>query len=194
MQELKQRFKELLLNIYPKREGMENLLNYLENETDFFTAPASTKHHGAEAFGLLEHSLQVYDKIEKLIESGVYQDNISPDSVVIAALLHDVCKANFYKIVYRWRKDDSNRWEQYPTYEIDDQLPFGHGEKSVLLLQKYIMLTNEEIAAINWHMGGFDSRAKDYAGMMALSGAMEKFPLAVLLHMADLSATYFAKK
>lgn len=194
MQELKQKFKDLLLNIYPKREGMENLLNYLENETDFFTAPASTKHHGAEAFGLLEHSLQVYDKIEKLIESGVYQDNISPDSVVIAALLHDVCKANFYKIAYRWRKDDSNRWEQYPTYEIDDQLPFGHGEKSVMLLQKYILLTNEEIAAINWHMAGFDSRAKDYAGMMALSGAMEKFPLAVLLHMADLSATYFAKK
>lgn len=194
MQELKQKFKELLLNTYPKREGMDNLLNYLENETDFFTAPASTKHHGAEAFGLLEHSLQVYDKIEKLIESGVYQDNISPDSVVIAALLHDVCKANFYKIAYRWRKDDSNRWEQYPTYEIDDQLPFGHGEKSVMLLQKYILLTNEEIAAINWHMAGFDSRAKDYAGMMALSGAMEKFPLAVLLHMADLSATYFAKK
>lgn len=160
------------------REGADKLLAWLES-TDFFTAPASTKYHGAHEGGLCEHSVNVYNRF--------VCDN--PESRAICGLLHDLCKANFYKTSTRNVKNESTgAWEKQPFYQVDDQLPYGHGEKSVYIISGFMRLTREEAMAIRWHMGGFDDAVK--GGNYAISGAFDKFPLAVMLHCADLQATY----
>jgi len=169
------------------RKGIDKVIKYL-NDTDFFIAPASTRFHGAREGGLLEHSLDVYARI-KILATSLYPGQINTTSLTIVALLHDVCKADFYKLDTRNVKIDGI-WKQVPMYTIDDKMPIGHGEKSVIILQSLTTLTADEIYAIRWHMGGFDDAAKSYAGSMQLSAAMSKCPLLVLLHMADLSASY----
>lgn len=179
----KARFKELLLSVGTRRDGLERLLNWLEQK-DFFEAPASTKFHGAYKGGLLEHSLNVYDAFMKL-----FGDNDHPnDSVIICTLLHDVCKVGFYEIELRNRKNEKGRWEKYPVYVVKDQFPYGHGEKSVYIINCFTRLTHEEAIAIRWHMGGFDDSVK--AGQSTQSNAFGQCPLAVKLHMADLYSTY----
>jgi len=172
-----------------KREGANNLLDYLLS-TDFCTAPASTKFHSCYKGGLLEHSINAYKRFKSLIklEYGEnYADKISEESIAIIALLHDVCKINTYKEELRNVKVDG-AWTQVPYYTVDDALPYGHGEKSVYMISGFMKLTREESMAINWHMGGFDSRVM--GGSYSLSGAFYKYPLAVLFHTADLMATY----
>ena len=109
------------------------------------------------------------------------------ESVAIIALLHDLCKVNFYKVDYRNVKVDG-QWTQQPYYTIDDTLPYGHGEKSVYIISGFMRLTREEAMAINWHSGGFDDRVK--GGSFAMSDAYYKFPNAMIFHTADLMATY----
>ena len=99
-----------------------------------------------------------------------------------------ICKANFYGVEMRNRKNEQGKWEQYPFYIVNDQLPYGHGEKSVYIINGFMKLTREEAMAIRWHMGGFDESVK--GGSHAMSDAFSQFPLAVLLHVADLQATY----
>ena len=107
----------------------------------------------------------------------------------ICGLLHDVCKAIFYKVGTRNVKIDvTGQWEKVPFYQVADQLPYGHGEKSVYLIERFMRLRTEEAMAIRWHMGGFDDAAK--GGCFAISEAYDKYPLAVKLHIADLKATY----
>lgn len=177
-----------------KREGIEKLITWLNQETDFFTAPASTKFHGAYPLGLMEHSITVCKELTAL--SKRYCPNSPPESVLIVSLLHDLCKANFYKIGYRNKKDEvTGRWEKVEVYEVEDKQPFGHGEKSVILAQRFIQLSDEEIAAIRWHMGGYDDSARGgFSSGSAISAAYEKYPLAVALHMADLAASFIQKK
>lgn len=171
-----------------KRSGIVELLRYMDLETDFFTAPASTKYHGNYRGGLLEHSLNVYDALKKL--NSLFPDlNISEESIAICALFHDLCKANYYTESTRNVKDDATgKWSKVPYYTTDDQFPIGHGEKSVILLMKYIKLNDDEIYAIRWHMGGFDSATK--GGDYGESKAYENCPLAVMLHLADMMASY----
>ena len=182
---LKERYLTLLRST--KREGMENLINYLESKSDFFTAPASTKYHGAYEGGLLEHSLDAYDHMVKLAQ--IYQlSDVTESSIIITALLHDICKVNFYKIDYRNKKNEKGVWEKISYYKIDDTVPLGHGEKSVIMLQQFIALTIDEIMAIRWHMGSFSGN--DYTTTQSLSKAMEQYKIVTLLHMADLAAGY----
>ena len=101
--------------------------------------------------------------------------------------MHDLCKANTYKIELRNVKENGE-WVKKPYYAVEEQFPYGHGEKSVFILQNYLHLTAEEALAINWHMGGFDQRVK--GGSYSISAVYEKSPLAVLLHTADILATY----
>ena len=184
------RFMELLESV--KRDGMDELKVWLIKESDFFTAPASNQYHGACEGGLVEHSLAVFDRLDSLLDAGMMTNTPIPlDSVVIVGLLHDICKANFYTIEYRNRKNESGQWEKYPYYAFDDKFPCGHGEKSVIILQKYIRLTDEEIMAIRWHMGLSDT---DYGNRQSMSKAFNEYPLAVALHMADLATCYFDKK
>ena len=177
-----------LFNEHVHREGAAELLAWLES-TDFFEAPASTRFHGACAQGLVLHSLNVY----KVLRSKFCRDEENMESVVIAALLHDVCKANYYTMSTRNVKNkDTGRWEEVPFYSIVDELPYGHGEKSVWMIERHMRLTVEEAIAIRWHMGGFDDAAR--GGCKAISEAYDAYPLAVKLHMADLAATYLLEK
>lgn len=176
-----------------KREGATALLEWLK-KTDFFTAPASTRHHSAFEGGLCLHSVNCYNRFLNNIinEYGEnFQDVISDESVAIIALLHDVCKTNFYKEDMRNVKVDGI-WVQQPYYSIEDTLPYGHGEKSVYMISGFMKLTREEAMAINWHMGGFDARV--IGGSMAMSQAFYAYPISVLLHIADIQATYLDEK
>ena len=179
--------KELFLSTFRKnvqRPGAEKLLAWMET-TDFFTAPASTRFHAAYEGGLLDHSMNVYNVlISKHFDPA--SDDI--ESFTIVSLLHDLCKAGFYKTELRNRKNDRGEWEKVPVYTVDDQFPYGHGEKSVYLIERFMRLRTEEAMAIRWHMGGFDDAAR--GGCFAISEAYDKYPLAVKLHIADLQATY----
>ena len=188
-------FKEEFLNIFDniKRDGAEKLKKYLL-ASDFFSAPASTKFHCAYEGGLVEHSVKVYNRLVNNLKAE-YGDNwqnvVSLESATICSLLHDLCKIDFYKVDYRNVKEN-NEWVKKPFYTKDELLPYGHGEKSVYIISGFIKLTREEAIAINWHMGGFDSRCK--GGDNSISEAFNLFPLAVLLHTSDLQATYLDEK
>ena len=198
------RFEELLASV--DRAGIDKLLGYIR-KTDFYRAPASTRFHLACEGGLLQHSLNVYDCLVAKKESPVWKPvlaEIPDESLIIMALLHDLCKANFYKEGTKnqktydpekvseaepWqRKHDQMGdfiWETVKTYQVDDQPPLGHGEKSVMLIQCYIRLTMQEVMAIRWHMGFSDAK-ENYA---TVGQAMEKYPVVLALHEADLEAT-----
>lgn len=200
-----EKFEKLLSTV--RRDGVEKLLHYIQKNTDFYKAPASTKFHLACAGGLLQHSLNVYECLIAKRESSVWKDvlkDIPDESLIIIALLHDLCKANFYTegtknqktydpekvaAAEAWqRKHDAQGdfiWETVKTYQVDDQLPLGHGEKSVMLIQCYIRLTMQEVMAIRWHMGF--SEAKENWNM--LGSAMEKYPIVLAIHEADLEAS-----
>ena len=178
-----------IYNEYVKRQGAQEFLDWLL-KTDFFTAPASTKYHGACEGGLLLHSLNVYKTLrERYFEEG----KDSEESFAICALLHDLCKAQFYKVSTRNVKNDvTGQWEKVPYYTVEDAFPYGHGEKSVFLVERFMRLKTSEAMAIRWHMGGFDDSAR--GGSFAISLAYEKYPLAVKLHLADLESTYLKEK
>lgn len=178
-----------IYNEYVKRQGSQEFLDWLL-KTDFFTAPASTKYHGACEGGLLLHSLNVYKTLrERYFEEG----KDSEESFAICALLHDLCKAQFYKVSTRNVKNDvTGQWEKVPYYTVEDAFPYGHGEKSVFLIERFMRLKTSEAMAIRWHMGGFDDSAR--GGSFAISLAYEKYTLAVKLHLADLESTYLKEK
>jgi len=176
----KERFLSLCADI--KREGVEELLSWL-GKSDFFICPASTRFHGAYQGGLLEHSLNVYDELRRLLT--VYPEiNVPEESIIICALFHDLCKVNMYGSEKRNRKNERGQWETYDAYTIQEKFCFGgHGSKSVFIIQQFMKLTPEEAVAINCHMSAFDENK--YVG-----NAYEQFPFAWLLSAADQSATY----
>ena len=168
------------------REGSATLLDWLES-TDFFMAPASTRYHSCHEGGLCEHSLNVYHRLMNNIDEDPMDCHII-ETVTICGLLHDVCKANFYKATTRnVKNDETGRWEKVPYYSVEEKFPFGHGEKSVFLIERFMKLTPEEAVAIRFHMGEFEKER-------STSDAYSKFPLAVMLHIADLSATFLDEK
>lgn len=185
-------YKEEFLKIYKeniKRSGSNELLEWLL-KTDFFTAPASTKFHCACNGGLVQHSVSVYNV---LMNKHFNADEDSNESFAICALLHDLCKAQFYKVTTRnVKNEETGKWEKQPFYMVEDVFPYGHGEKSVFLIERFMRLKTSEAMAIRWHMGGFDDTAK--AGGFAISLAYDKYPLAVKLHLADLESTYLNEK
>lgn len=195
------------------RDGATELLAWLETETDFFDAPCSTKFHLNYKGGLVAHSLHVWSRLEALCEKefGAPLTDTQKESVAIIGLLHDVCKVNFYTVQYRnqktydadtiakyrksvdaWQiKHDAAGdfvWESVPSYAVNDKFPFGHGEKSVFLVSRYIKLTDEEAMAIRWHMGFSDQDFK--AGGYSVASAFSLSKMAVMAHIADLEATY----
>lgn len=174
------------------REGADRLLDYLcSDHCDFFTAPASTQYHGAYPGGLLEHSLNVYDCLCDYLARervrDVYGLDFSEESIAIVALLHDLCKVNFYVESTRNVKENGV-WVAKPYYTIDDQLPYGHGEKSVYIASGYMRLTRDEAFAIRYHMGFSGNEESRDVG-----NAFAKFPLAVALFTADMEATFFVE-
>ncbi len=186
--------KERFLEIYQKhihREGSVELLEYLQSRaSDFFTAPASTRFHGSHEGGLAEHSLNVYDCLHQYLNrervKETYGLDYSDESIAIVSLLHDVCKINCYKPGTRNVKDEHGVWHSVPTYEFDDKLPYGHGEKSVYILSGYMRLTREEAFAIRYHMGFSGTEDSRNVG-----SAFAMYPLSLALSIADMEATYY---
>ncbi|HIT57829.1 MAG TPA: hydrolase [Candidatus Galloscillospira stercoripullorum] len=175
------------------REGAEALLDYLENKSDFFTAPASTRYHGAYAGGLCDHSVNVYhclrDYLSRARVQELYGLEYSEETVALVALLHDVCKVGCYKSGTRNVKGSDGKWTAVPTFFFDDPLPYGHGEKSVYIVNGFLRLTREEAMAIRWHMGFSGGEDKGLVGQ-----AFQKYPLAFALATADMEATYFLEQ
>lgn len=179
-----------------RRDYADNLLAWLERETDFFEAPASTRHHGARPGGLLEHSLNVYHRLRTIymmeherpdLPSGIAEE--AEETIAICALLHDVCKVNCYHVETKRRKNpETGRWEDFQGYAFRDPLPLGHGEKSLYLIQRHMDLEPEEALAIRWHMGAYDNAAK--ADPRALSAAMAATPWVWRLQEADMCAAW----
>jgi len=181
---MKEKFIELLKKV--DRDGMNDLLDFLE-KSDFYKAPASTRFHGDYEGGLVEHSLKVYELLVEKVKNSPVPIDVKEESLIIIALLHDICKANYYKVDYRNAKNEFGEWEKVPYYTVDDTIPYGHGEKSVMMITEYIKLTVEEKYCIRWHMG-FTEPKELYT---TIGNAYKKYPLALLVHEADLEATYF---
>lgn len=178
-----------------RRPGVDALIDYLE-KSDFFEAPASTIYHGSYAGGLVEHSLNVYTMLQwyvaNLQDSDFELPKISEESVIIVALLHDLCKVNCYHESTRNVKNEqTGKWEKVPCYKRDPLLPMGHGGKSVFIIQQFIKLTPEEAQAIYWHMGAYDT--SPYNTLNELGKSYEMNLLAFLLNQADMMATYIAE-
>ncbi len=189
--------KERFIKIYNeniKREGADKLLEYLQSPaSDFFTAPASARFHSSFEGGLCEHSLNVYDCLRGYLQSPRIKEQFgfeySEESIAIVALLHDLCKVGIYKKGFRNVKDERGVWQRVDTFEYDDRLPYGHGEKSVYIISGYMKLTREEAFAIRYHMG-YSSEREDPRNV---SLAFEMFPLAFAVSVADSEATYFVE-
>lgn len=186
---MKQQFIDILKET--RREGIDGVTEYLD-KAGFFKAPASANRHLSRDGGLLEHSLNVYRAAmalrEKIIElKPEVEGKLPVESVAIAALLHDVCKANIYHKTKKFRKDEQGRWEQYDGYEVDySRFPMGHGEKSVVMLLRLgLKLTNDELLAIRWHMGAWDLPFQSFEAKSNISSAGDVAPLVSLLQAAD---------
>ena len=181
-EECKERFVTLCNNI--KRTGINELMSWIE-DSDFYTAPASTRFHGAYEGGLVAHSLNVYDELCRLLK--VYPEiKVPNETILICSLFHDLCKINMYDKEKRNRKNSEGIWESYDAYTIKEKFCYGgHGSKSVFLIQHFIQLTPEEAVAIQCHMSSWE----DGAGR-SVGSAFEQFPLAWLVHVADESATF----
>lgn len=182
--------KERFIEVYNQnitREGADKLLDFLLNGSDFFTAPASTRYHGAHEGGLVEHSLNVYDCLKDMVDRlrERYGIEYTDESIAIAGLLHDICKVNFYKTSYRNVKDETGRWQSVPYYTIEDTLPYGHGEKSAYIVSAYMRLTRDEAFAIRYHMGFSGTEDPGNVGR-----ALEMFPLAYATCCADMEAAF----
>lgn len=203
------RFEELFSGI--KRSGAERVLNYIR-QSDFYTAPASTKYHLSVKGGLLQHSLDVYDALQAEKKNPIWGkalEKVSEESLLIVSLLHDLCKTYYYaegtknqktydpevvaaadrKLV---KKDSMGEfvWETVPCYTVENKYPLGHGSRSVIFIMKMMPLTMEETTAIYWHMGAYC----DQGQWNELREAYKKYPLALALHHADMVATYIMEK
>ena len=185
--------KEEFIQIYQEhihRQGAKNLLEYLSSDaSDFFTAPSSTRYHGAYEGGLVQHSVNVYhclvDYLSRPRTKELYGMNYTDETVALVALLHDICKLNFYVKDTR-NKKINGKWETVPYYRIEDTLPYGHGEKSVYIISSYMRLSREEAFAIRYHMGFSGVEDNNTIGR-----ALEMFPLALALNVADMEASYY---
>ena len=194
-------FERLLFST--KRPGIEKLVEYIR-KTDFYTAPASTKYHGCHEGGLLEHSLNVYKCLMAKKNSETWREvfqNITDENIIITALLHDLCKTNFYVVEMKNKKvysetgtkmDSNGRydWVSVPGYSIEDKNPMGHGEKSVIMIMNFIKLVPNETYGILFHMG-FTLPKEEWN---TLSAAIQKHPFIIAVHEADLEATYLLEK
>ena len=191
-----------IYNKYITRQGADELLEWLKR-TDFFTAPASSKYHCACENGLVMHSVSVFNT---MMEKHYDEETDNIESFAICGLLHDLCKAQFYKVSSRNVKNEkTGQWEKVPYYAIEDQFPYGHGEKSVFtiddkfpyrhgeksvfLIERKMRLRLDEAMAIRWHMGEFGDKNSN-----TISQAYDKYPLAVKLHLADLESTFLREK
>jgi hypothetical protein len=188
--------KEEFIEIFKEnihRDGAEALLDYLENKSDFFTAPASARYHGSYAGGLCDHSVNVYhclaDYLARDRAQELYGLEYSPETIALVSLLHDACKIGCYKTSTRNVKGADGKWTSVPSFQFEDPLPYGHGEKSVYIVNGFVRLSREEAMAIRWHMGFSGTEDARTVGQ-----ALQQYPLAFALATADMEASYFLER
>ena len=202
--------KDKYIELFQKniqRDGADDLLAYLLS-SDFFDAPASTRFHLSQPGGLCLHSIHVYERLRKLcqdeaLRSGSDFNMPSHETIAIVGLLHDLCKVGVYHLEpknqktydpqkvaaaqkYQVKHDGMGDfiWETVNGYKFDDPIPYGHGEKSVYIISSFMKLSQEEAFAIRSHMGAWQHGEESNA-----AAAFDKFPLALLAHLADAMAT-----
>ena len=198
MNEKKECFIELLRST--ERQGIEEVITYLE-ESGFFIAPASTGHHLSYEGGLMEHSINVYDMAIAMRGPIVamkpeMEEKMTKENIIIAALLHDVCKANIYKKTKKWDFAKDGTPEQKEKYTTNySEMPVGHGEKSVIILLGLgLKLTLDEMVAIRWHMGAWDLAFQSYEAKSNINEAGNRHPLLALIQSADNMATHILEQ
>lgn len=182
--------KEMILDLLQstERDGIDKLADYLSDSTDFFTAPASTRFHNNFSGGLAQHCLNVYENFKSLLEiKGI---EMSEDSIIICALLHDLCKCNTYVVETRNRKNEQGQWEKYNIWATnkDVDIPLPHSSRSIAIIRKFIKLSIKEELTIFYHMGPYGGEDYEYRNM--LKAANEKYPQTVLFYVADTIASY----
>lgn len=189
----KEEFVELLKST--GRDDVDYVIEDIE-KLGYFEAPASTRFHLNYDGGLCEHSLNVCKVAlrlrEQMIEMVPEMESMLPkDSVIIASLLHDVCKADVYKPVVKKQKNAFGVWEDVPGYDVDySNFPIGHGEKSVIVILRCgFDLTDDEIMAIRWHMTAWDLAFQSPEQKNNLNTARDKCPLCTLIQTADTLAS-----
>lgn len=173
------------------REGMEDLIIELE-KMGFFTAPASAQHHLNVKGGLVQHSLNTYHAAMSVWE-GMKQfrpklgSEVTKDNIVIASLLHDICKCDIYKKNTKQKRTFFNFREETSSYTVSyDDFPMGHGEKSVILaLAGGLVMCDSEMVAIRWHMGPWALNPNSNEEKQYYNSATTKYPLTIILQMAD---------
>lgn len=185
----KEEFLELLRST--KRDGIEDVITDLE-ELGFFTAPASAGHHLNVEGGLVLHSintckaaLAIWEGMKPLEPSLATE--VKRDSIIIASLLHDVCKSDIYKRSVKKRKNALGQWEDCEGYKVSyKDFPMGHGEKSViLLLCSGLDLSDEEMLAIRWHMGAWGINMNSYEDERCYDTARALYSLVSIIQTAD---------
>jgi HD superfamily phosphohydrolase YqeK len=188
--QLKEKFLKAVTYI-DSRPGVNEFVAWLETDTDFFTAPASTNFHSNFEGGLLFHSLSV---MEFALVNFNYIAKIKPEyaylkeSVIICSLFHDVSKIHTYKKEEKFTKNKEGKWAKYMAYSVDDKFPMQHGPKSAHYISKFINLSEQEICAIVWHMGQSDCIQPDSLSKFAYNKAFEN-PLVKIIIGADTIAT-----
>lgn len=201
IQELIKKFEQLLTSV--KRDGIDKLLAYIR-KSDFYRAPASTRFHSCHDGGLLEHSMNLYECLLSKKQNPIWAEvlrEVDDESLILVALLHDLCKSYLYvpefknKKVYSdtgTKKDEGGRfdWQAVKGYSTDDKIPYGHGEKSVMMIEEFIKLKPIERYAIRWHMGF--TEPKEYWN--TLTTAIKKYPVILAVHQADMEATYLLEE
>lgn len=185
----KEEFVELLKST--GREGMDYVLEDLERD-GFYTAPASAGHHLNVEGGLLRHSLNtckaalmVWEGLQKIDPASV--NDVKRENVIIASLLHDVCKTDIYKRTVKKRKNALGQWEDTEGYKVSyHDFPMGHGEKSVImLLHSGLQLTDAEELAIRWHMGAWGINMNSYEDQRCYDTARMMYPLCAIVQAGD---------
>lgn len=187
-------YRELFLEYLTliKREGMDELTAWITSDkSDFFTAPASTKYHSNIKGGLCMHTVKVFERLRaRLPELRVYYPEMTDEQILekiaIATLFHDLCKVNFYVASTRNVKNEEGKWEKVPCFNIEDQMPLGHAEKSLFIVQSFIKIHQDEAAAILAHMGDMEN--------VATSQMFQKYPISLMTHVSDIEATYLDEK
>lgn len=185
----KEEFESLLRST--KREGMDYVIEDLE-KGGFFEAPASAGHHLNIPGGLCQHSLNVchaglmiYDGLKNLDAASAGE--VKRESVIIATLLHDVCKTDIYKHTIKKHKNKLGQWEDAEGYNVSyKNFPMGHGEKSVImLLLSGLDLQDDEMLAIRWHMGAWGLNQNSFEDVRSFDTAQKLYPLVPIIHAAD---------
>ena len=195
MQANKEKFIAYCHEFIGERDGLERLLKYMD-DSGFYTAPSSTNFHLNVEGGLCKHSLNVFETARNIYENlleprrqagdSSLNQPIPMESIAISTLFHDLCKMQMYHKTEKWKKDEAGRWVSYPGYEVKDDFPFGHGEKSCFIIERFIRLKKSELLAIRWHMCMFDVSEQGSAGRFSLRAAMDSEPLVTLVPTADL--------